>query len=288
MTMSYSELVVEYKCEPPQCATTATALTLRSGETERMAKDQPIIKTCELCGVEISTVGMSAKDLERRRFCSNTCRHKTRRTHYLTREQSPDGDLYRLWLRIKNRCSDRAGKNYPDYAGRGITVDPSWEHDPLAFIAYVKVIMGARPDGMQIDRIDNNGNYAPGNIRWATLSENQRNKRSSVIISAFGQTMTCVEWAEKTGINAFLLYSRIRNPKWTPELALTVKPQPRRSQKIAYQGMEMNVTQWARKLGISKRTLRGRLDYGWTVERALTTPVNVAKNWHVSRKAQNG
>jgi hypothetical protein len=76
---------------------------------------------------------------------------------------------YRRWVSMKNRCND---KRRPAHGGRGITYDPSW-NDYSKFYADV----GPCPTGMVLDRIDNDGNYEPGNVRWATLSESNKNKR---------------------------------------------------------------------------------------------------------------
>lgn len=73
------------------------------------------------------------------------------------------------------RCEDSDNKSYPRYGGRGIAVCGEW-HDVAVFIAWIEANIGPRPDGMSIDRIDNDGNYEPGNVRWATRSQQQRNK----------------------------------------------------------------------------------------------------------------
>jgi hypothetical protein len=82
---------------------------------------------------------------------------------------------YRCWAMMKQRCLN---PNYPDYfsyGGRGITIYPEWIDNYFAFYDYI----GPRPSlNHTIDRIDVDGNYEPGNVRWATKSEQQRNKRT--------------------------------------------------------------------------------------------------------------
>jgi hypothetical protein len=74
------------------------------------------------------------------------------------------------------RCENPKRKGYPYYGGRGITVCERW-HDPAAFIADIERDLGPRPPGLTLDRIDNDGNYQPGNVRWATWSEQAFNAR---------------------------------------------------------------------------------------------------------------
>ena len=85
--------------------------------------------------------------------------------------------LYHLWESIKRRCLNPKQQNYERYGGRGIRVADCWVSDPAAFISYVQHNLGPKPAGHSIDRIDVNGNYEPGNIRWATAVEQAANKR---------------------------------------------------------------------------------------------------------------
>lgn len=86
--------------------------------------------------------------------------------------------LYELWTNIKKRCLNAKTPNYHRYGGRGISISSDWVDDFPRFAEYILDNLGERPDGMSLDRIDNNGNYEEGNIRWATAKQ-QANNRSS-------------------------------------------------------------------------------------------------------------
>jgi len=85
---------------------------------------------------------------------------------------------YRAWRGMKERCLNPNSKDYPNYGGRGITVCNEWRNNFAAFLAHV----GKRPSSkLQLDRKDNRFGYVPGNVRWATVSQQLRNTRVSCI-----------------------------------------------------------------------------------------------------------
>lgn len=85
---------------------------------------------------------------------------------------------YRTWQGMRSRCYKRTDISYPNYGGRGVNVYEPWRKDFREFLRYLKRHgMYPRPEGRSIDRIDNNGHYAPGNIRWATPKQQSENTR---------------------------------------------------------------------------------------------------------------
>jgi hypothetical protein len=81
--------------------------------------------------------------------------------------------VYDCWWNLVSRCTNINDDQYPEYGGRGIKVHPEWLSSFESFYKYV----GDRPSGMSLDRIDNDGNYEPGNVRWATRSQQSVNTR---------------------------------------------------------------------------------------------------------------
>jgi len=113
---------------------------------------------------------------------------------------------YTAWIDMCYRCSDADGNtDYHLYGGRGIKVCDRWRRSFLDFLAD----MGPRPPKHTIDRIDNNGNYEPGNCRWATTHQQARNRRDNSRYTYQGRTLCLVEWAESTGIHPQTLARRL-------------------------------------------------------------------------------
>jgi hypothetical protein len=104
------------------------------------------------------------------------------------------------------RCENPNNAHAADYGGRGISVCERWRHDFQAFLAD----MGRRPNGMSIDRINNDGNYEPGNCRWATNKEQASNRRYCVMLTHNGETMTASDWARRVGIKPSTMLARLR------------------------------------------------------------------------------
>lgn len=181
-----------------------------------------------------------------------------------------------IWGSMISRCHNRNCPKYNYYGGRGILVCDEWRESFKSFYDAV----GPRPGkGYELDRIDNNDGYRPGNVRWATKIANMRNKRSNRIIEHNGVSKPLVAWAETIGISATALATRIRKTPLDIGKALTtpVQKQKRHGPVIlTYNGETMSATEWAKRFLLPPNIVRERIRNGWTVERALTQPLRIA------------
>lgn len=114
--------------------------------------------------------------------------------------------IWDTWYDMVRRCHDPEYPRYDDYGGRGVFVCARWREDWKNF----RDDMGYPPEGKSIDRIDNNGPYSPENCRWATRSEQQRNRRDNVLLTFGGKTLTRIGWAEETGIGYETIKARMK------------------------------------------------------------------------------
>jgi len=115
--------------------------------------------------------------------------------------------LYKTWRGIIERCTNTNNPSWDHYGGRGITVCKRWCESFETFVSDV----GERPPKHEIDRIDNDGNYEPSNVRWATRREQTRNTRRSKFIEYKGERRTVSEWAQLMGLGQEVLNGRLRS-----------------------------------------------------------------------------
>lgn len=118
------------------------------------------------------------------------------------------------WMAMHQRCADARRDNHKWYGGRGITVC-----DRLGVFENFLADMGERPIGKTLDRINNDGHYAPENCRWATQKQHVRNGRLARIIESDGQRMCIVEWSETSGVARSTIQQRLSNG-WDPDDAI--------------------------------------------------------------------
>jgi len=117
-----------------------------------------------------------------------------------------DSPEYGIWKGMKKRCYKERSRGYRNYGGRGIRVCDRWLHSFKAFYED----MGPRPTpGHQIDRIDGNGDYEPGNCRWSTRREQNRNRVDNCFYDFDGKTLCLKDWADLYGMRKGTLHDRL-------------------------------------------------------------------------------
>lgn len=137
--------------------------------------------------------------------------------------------LYTRWKSMKERCDNPHHTSYPNYGGRGIKVCKEWSR---SFVAYRNWALssGYKP-GLQLDRINNDGNYEPSNCRWSTPKEQAYNRRTNRYFTVYGVTHTFKEWVEILGHKHHApLWYRIKRG-WTVEDAVCTPLGKRRNDR---------------------------------------------------------
>lgn len=126
---------------------------------------------------------------------------KNKTTHGLSRTK-----VYCAWESMLARCLKPQTKNFHNYGGRGIKVCKRW----MKFENFLSD-MGEPPTKKHsLDRIETDGNYEPGNCRWATNRTQQNNRRNNRRIVFNGETLTMTEWSEVSGVPAYTIFNRLK------------------------------------------------------------------------------
>jgi hypothetical protein len=128
---------------------------------------------------------------------------------------------YTSWRNMMRRCFNPSDARYADWGGRGVTVAPEMQ----TFHCFIEVL-GRRPKGLTLDRIDNNGNYERGNVRWATRFEQAANTRVVDLITWQGKTQPLSAWAREFDMPQRTLWYRLYRHNWSIDKALTTPVPP--------------------------------------------------------------
>lgn len=137
--------------------------------------------------------------------------------------------LYSVLCGMHSRCYDSGRKDYKHYGGRGITVCDRWSLDEAGINNFIEDMSGTYQKGLEIERVDVNGNYCPENCTWETRRAQVINRRptgkgfDTHFITFNGETLCISQWADKVGIQSQIISDRINKLGWKIEDALTRK-----------------------------------------------------------------
>ena len=168
--------------------------------------------------------------------------------------------LLGVWRSMHNRCYNKTQASFVNYGGRGIVVDAKW-HGAEGFRQFL-ADMGPCPAGATLERKDNDGPYSAENCRWASRSEQAKNKRNSRHITANGKTLTLADWARELGCSPATILHRIK--KGATEAEAVTRPVSERPnakltpEHAAYVRKEYTMRSMqsiADELGVSKKTI---------------------------------
>lgn len=176
--------------------------------------------------------------------------------------------LYRIWCKMKERCYNEKNIKYKDYGGRGIKICEDWLSDFAKF--YDWSVNNGYNDELTLDRIDFNGNYEPKNCHWATQQEQQNNRRDNVHINVNGKDFTISQLAKLIKSKPASVAYRLKHG-WSIDDIINKPFENTKERLITFNGKSQSINAWARETGISKITIRNRLNrYGWSIKETLT------------------
>lgn len=193
-------------------------------------------------------------------------------------------NIYKSWVSMVQRCTNPNTQSWANYGQRGIRVCERW----LDFKNFYED-MGDPPFPLaSIERENNNGNYEPGNVKWASKAEQNRNQRSNILVTMNGKTQVLKDWCDELGMPYTTVKARIKRLGMMPEEALTtpVRPMQRRENKAYRQAVyvtldtgdgqgprNLRLAEWCRELVLPYGTVVARISKGWDPIKALTTPL---------------
>lgn len=187
------------------------------GDGGRNHINRPIAHCQCACGRELTTLYPNLRN-GHTRSCGCISREVT--TARNLRHGLSKTPIHNTWLNMRARCHSPSASGYHKYGARGISVCERWRNSFDAFLADV----GPKPSPRHsLERINNDGHYEPGNVRWATATEQARNRRSSHVITVNGVSRTVAEWTERMNVNHWFVRNRLRRG-WSEHDAVTVPP----------------------------------------------------------------
>lgn len=161
-----------------------------------------------LCKCRCGSIGMAlAQDIKAGKTSSCGCYQAERNSEAHRIHGGTGSKLYDAWRAVKERCSNQSHPDYESYGGRGITYCEEWK-DFQNFERWA--LSHGYAEGLTIDRKDNDGSYSPDNCRWATMKQQNNNRRNNIRVTLDGEVMTLKQAAERTGLPYGAICERYR------------------------------------------------------------------------------
>lgn len=155
---------------------------------------------------------------------------------------------YYTWCSMVGRCQNPNLPMYKRYGGRGITVCERWRNSYETFLSD----LGKAPSKKHsIERINNDGNYEPGNCKWATNDEQQRNRQGVILVTHNNLTLPLSDWCNRLKLNRSTVRKYLNNGKTFPDIINSYKTRPHKIPNIA----EVIIIKTFLKEGISHRVI---------------------------------
>jgi hypothetical protein len=188
--------------------------------------------------------------------------------------------LYGVWSGMKTRCYNKKHSDYKYYGGRGIKICDEWKNDFPAFREWAEANGYADFLNLEIDRMDNDGNYCPENCRWVIHKIQTRNNRGNFMLTINGITHCLSEWCEIYNISHQVFQSRIKHG-WSEERAITEKIHIKAKQYF-FNGESKTLDEWCGLYGLKKESVRMRMVRGYSLQEALETGTYQRKDNNLS------
>lgn len=175
----------------------------RAGTKQYQSSNKRSMWLCQCaCGNKIVT---SARNLNEKSVLSCGCLQREAASSANTTHGESRNPLYKVWTEMKQRCLNPSDVNFHHYGGRGIKVCERWRNSFRDFLSDV----GKRPVGTSLDRINNDGDYEPSNVRWASASQQLANTRRVRKFEVGGEVLCIREISQKYGIHYNTLIQRL-------------------------------------------------------------------------------
>jgi hypothetical protein len=185
--------------------------------------------------------------------------------HYNTRHGFTGTRFHRIYCGMISRCKESTAPWNKFYHAKGVKVCDRW----MKFENFKEDMLPTYQDNLEIDRIDNDGNYEPANCRWATRKQQLSNRSNTIRVEYNGMVKSIKEWSEYFGWSYDSVLSRHHRGESIGQIALN----PPKSYGRLWMGERWSIPMLSKKYSIPIAALTSRLRRDWTMERALTTPV---------------